>query len=282
MDARIKTGFFLAGLTAVMLALGQYFGGEAGLIIMLVISVLINFGTYFYSDKIVLKMYNAKEVTSKSHPYLYQIVESLALRAKIPMPKVYIIPSNNPNAFATGRNPEHSAVAATSGLLDLLSKQEVEAVMAHELGHIKNRDILISTVAATIAGVIGYIATMAQWAAIFGGFNRDNEGGQNIVGLLVAIIIAPIVALILQMAISRSREYLADQTGALTLNSGEHLASALEKIEAGVRRNPMQMGNSGTAHLFISNPFAGKNMLQLFATHPSTQSRVKKLRSMKW
>ena len=282
MDPRVRTTIFLAILTLLLLAVGQYFGGLAGVAIMLVFSILINFGTYFYSDKIVLKMYNAKPVNKDSHPLLYGLVESLSQRANLPMPKVYIIPSNNPNAFATGRNPEHAAVAATTGILDLLSKKELEGVIAHELSHVKNRDILISTVAATIAGVISYLSTIAQWTAIFGGFGRDGDGDSNIISLLVMIILAPLIAMVLQMAISRSREYLADKSGAEMLHSGEGLASALEKIEAGVRKRPMRMGNTGTAHLFIQNPFSGRNMIQLFSTHPSTASRVEKLRRMKW
>ncbi len=276
----MRTTIFLALLTALLLAIGQYFGGMSGVGIMLVFSVLMNLGTYFYSDKIVLRMYNAKPVSRNDNPLLYGIVENLSQKANLPMPKVYIIPSSNPNAFATGRNPEHAAVAATSGILDLLSKKELEGVIAHELSHVKNRDILISTIAGTIAGVISYLSFIARWGAIFGGFGRD--GDNNVIGLLVMIILAPLIAMILQMAISRSREYYADKSGAELLHTGEGLASALEKIEAGVRRRPMRMGNTGTAHLFIANPFGGRDLLQLFSTHPSTASRIEKLRMMKW
>lgn len=281
MDARVRTGIFLAILTALLMALGDLFWDNTGMIFMLGISLVINFGTYFYSDKIVLSMYRAKEVGRNDNPLLYGIVESLSQRMNLPMPKVYIIPSSNPNAFATGRNPEHSAVAATDGILDLLSKKELEGVMAHELAHIKNRDTLISTIAGTIAGVISYFAVIARWSAIFGGFGgRDDDN--NLIPLLVSAIVAPIIATILQMAISRSREYFADKTGAELLHSGEGLASALEKIETGVRKRPMKLGSTGTAHLFISNPFAGRNIMQLFSTHPSTASRIEKLRMMKW
>jgi len=281
MDVRLKTTLFLAILTALLLAVGQYFGGMSGVGIMLIFSVLMNFGTYFYSDKIVLRMYKAKEIGRNDNALIYGIVEQLSTRAKIPMPKIYLIPSNNPNAFATGRNPEHSSVAVTDGIINLLTKKELEGVIAHELSHIKNRDILISTIAGTVAGVISYLSMFAKWGAIFGGFG-DRDGDNNIVTLLVVAILAPIIALILQMAISRSREYLADKTGAEIMHSGESLASALEKIEKGIRQRPMKLGNTGTAHLFISNPFSGRSMIQLFSTHPSTTSRIKKLRQMKW
>lgn len=275
---QIKTVILLALLTALLLWIGSFWG-RSGIVIGLVFAGLINFGSYFFSDKIVLKMYGAKEVKRENAPELYDIVKEVSQYAKLPMPKVYIINKQNPNAFATGRNPKHAAVACTTGIMDILSKDELRGVIAHELAHIKNRDVLISTIAATIAGVISYIAMAARWGAMFGGFGRDRDNG-NIVQLLVLAIITPLMAMILQFAISRSREYLADEEGSKFIHNSAPLARALEKLEAGAKYRPMKGGNNATASLFIVNPFRGRSLLRLFSTHPSTAERVKRLKSM--
>ena len=245
---QLKTVVLLALLTALLLFVGNLIGGYNGLLFAGIFVVIMNFGSYWFSDKIVLAMYRAKEVTDKAHP-LYKIVKEVVDLAKIPMPKVYIIPTNASNAFATGRNPNHAAVAATEGILNLLNHDELKGVIAHEIGHVRNRDILISTIAGTIAGVISYVATMAQWAAIFGGRDRQNS---NALSLIFLAIITPLIAAIIQLAISRSREYNADATGAALLKNHKGLASALEKIENDVKRHPLGFGNQATAHLFIS------------------------------
>lgn len=272
---QLKTIMLLGLLTALLLWVGSFWS-TAGLIVAGVLVVLMNLVMYFYSDKIVLKMYKAKEV-GKEHE-LYGLVKEIAHEARLPIPRTYIIPTATPNAFATGRSPKHAAVACTEGILNLLSKNELKGVIAHEISHIKNRDILIMTVAAVIAGIIAYVATMAQWAAIFGGGNR-REGG-NIIGLLVLIIVVPIAAMIIQLAISRTREYLADSSGAKTIKNPNALADALEKLEAGVKHCPLRQGNQATASLFIVNPFSAKGLLTLFSTHPPIQERVKRLRGM--
>jgi len=276
---QLKTVVLLGLLTALLLFVGQLIGGSSGLITAGIFAVIINFGSYWFSDKIVLAMYRAKEVKDNNH-HLYKIVKEVAKKANVPMPKVYIIPDKNSNAFATGRSPKHSAVAATEGILDLLNDEELKGVMAHEISHVKNRDTLISTVAGTIAGVISYIATMAQWSAMFGG--RDRNGSSNIVGLLVLAIVTPIIATIIHLAISRSREYLADASGAKIVGNGEHLAKALEKLHNDVKAHPMRLGNQATAHLFISNPFPKMAFSSFFSTHPDMNSRVQRLRSMKF
>ncbi len=228
---------------------------------------------------ILLEMYRAKPAHKSTNPELYEIVEDLAKEAKLPIPKIYIIPIDQPNAFATGRNPKHSAVAVTEGIIHLLSKEELKGVLAHEMAHIKNRDILISTVSAVIAGTIAYIAMMARWAAIFGGFGgRDND--VNIFEILALAIVAPLVATIVRLAISRSREYLADSTGAKFIHDGVPLANALNKMENYVKNKPLKKGNNATAHMFIVNPFRGNAILELFSTHPSTRNRISKLRNM--
>lgn len=275
---QIKTVLFLGILTAILLFIGSFFG-KAGLTIAFIFVVLMNFGTYFFSDKIVLKIYRAKQVSKTDSPKLYSIVEDVIKKADIPMPKVYIIPSNSPNAFATGRNPKHAAVAATQGILDLLNKEELEGVIAHEISHIKNRDILISTIAATIAGIISYAASMAQWGAMFGG-NRD-ERGSNVLGLLLIAILTPILATIIRLAISRSREYLADESGAKLLKNSKGLSSALAKLHNNVKHNPLQFGNEATSSLFIVNPFKAKAFFNLFSTHPDVILRIKKLEELK-
>lgn len=278
---QFKTVMLLGLLTALLLWVGSLFG-TTGLVIAVVLVGAMNFFSYFYSDKIVLKMYRAKEVNEQQAPRLYRICKELSQETGLPMPKVYIIPDKNANAFATGRNPKHAAVAATEGILHLLDEKELKGVMAHEFAHVKNRDILISTVAGMIAGVISYIATMAQFAAIFGGFNRDGDSGGSMIQLLALSIITPIIATIIQLAISRSREYLADSTGARFVKDGDSLARALEKLHADGRKHPMHHGNQATAHLFISNPFRTGGMMALLSTHPPMKERVRRLRSMEF
>jgi len=245
--------------------------------IALLFSLVMNMGTYWYSDKIVLKMYKAKEVTPSEAPELYGIVRGLVDRANMPMPRVYIVDTPMPNAFATGRNPSHAAVAATTGIMRILDRNELEAVMAHELSHVRNRDTLISSVAATIAGVITFVANMAQWSLIFGG--NDDDGG-NIVGVIAMAILAPIAAMIIQMAISRSREFGADAGGAELCGRPMALASALSKLEGAAGRVQADV-NPSTAHMFIVNPLKGKKLASLFSTHPSTQERIARLSEMK-
>jgi heat shock protein HtpX len=269
----------LALLTALLLWIGSFFG-KTGLYFALVFVGIMNFASYWFSDKIVLWMYRAKEAKQAEYPKLYKIVKEVAKLTGLPMPKVYVIPTNSPNAFATGRNPKNAAVAATEGIMKILNEEELKGVIAHEFAHIKNRDILISTVAGTIAGVISYIGNMFMWSTMFGR-DDDNRGG-NAIGLIFLAVITPIIASLIQLAISRSREYFADETGAKTVKNGNSLADALEKIEKNININPMRFGNTATAHLFISNPFRGQALLALFMTHPSTQERTKRLRSMKF
>lgn len=276
---QLKTAVLLAMLTALLLWIGSMFG-KAGFYFALVFVGVMNFASYWFSHKIVLWMYRAKEAKQSEHPKLFRIVGEVAKLSGLPMPKVYVIPTNSPNAFATGRNPKNAAVAATEGILKLLDEEELKGVIAHEFAHIQNRDILISTVAGTIAGIISYIANMFMWSAMFGG--RDDDSRGNAIGLIALAIITPIIASLIQLAISRSREYFADETGAKTIKNGKALADALEKIEKNVNINPMRFGSTATAHLFISNPFRGQAMLSLFMTHPSTQERAKRLRSMKF
>jgi len=278
MGNQIKTTILLALLTAVILWIGHLFGGQQGMIIALVLAGAMNFFSYWYSDKIVLKMYRATEVTPQQSPELYEIVNILANNAGLPMPKVYLIPSDTPNAFATGRNPEHAVVAVTNGLLRLMTRDEISGVIAHELAHVKNRDILIGSIAATMAGAIMLLATIARWSAIFGGMSGDDdEGGLGIIGLIFMAIIAPIAAMIIQMAVSRSREYLADSTGSQIARNPNGLANALEKLGAYSKRLPMN-ANPSTAHMFIVNPLTGKSLLNLFSTHPPIEERVARLR----
>jgi heat shock protein HtpX len=281
MSNSIKTVLLLGLLTGLILAIGQMLGGTQGMAFALVFSVLLNFSSYWFSDKIVLKMYNAREVSEAEAPELYSMVHNVALRAGMPMPRVYIIPTETPNAFATGRNPEHAAVAATEGILRLMSREELEGVLAHEISHVKNRDILISSVAATLAGVIMMLAHMARWAAIFGGYgSRDREGqGGGAIGLLVTIIVAPIAAMLIQMAISRSREYQADASGAKTIGNPLGLASALAKLSRANEIAPMD-ARPETAHLFIVNPLSGRSLANLFSTHPPIEERIARLRAM--
>ena len=275
----IKTGTLMITLTFLLVMIGKAVGGEAGMAIALLFSLGTNFVSYFFSDKIVLSMYGAREVDENSAPELYDIVMELSTRAGLPMPKVYIIDEQYANAFATGRNPQHSAVAVTAGILRILDKDELSGVIAHELGHIKNRDILISTIAASIAGAIGTIAYMAKWAAIFGGGRSDDEEGGSPVAMIVMAIVAPIAAVIIQIAISRAREYKADASGAAISGNPEYLASALLKLQSGADRVHADI-NPSAAHMFIVNPLSGDFLKSIFSTHPSTESRVQKLREI--
>jgi len=274
----IKTTILLAALTALFIVLGNVIGGQSGMIIALVIAALMNFISYWFSDKIVLAMYKAKPVTREEAKDLYRIVEDLTQRAGLPMPKVYIIPGDSPNAFATGRDPNHAAVAVTEGLMDLMNHDEIQGVIAHELSHVKHRDTLIGTVAATLAGAIMVLANMARWGAfMYGG--RDDEGRDNIISLLVLAILAPIAAMLIQMAISRSREYKADDGAAHMTGNPYGLASALRKLSETSKRKPL-FASRNTAHLFIVQPFTGKAFLNLFSTHPPIEERIKRLQSM--
>ncbi len=282
MGNQLKTTLLLAVMTAFIMIVGNLLGGRQGMIIALVLAAGMNFFSYWYSDKIVLKMYQAREVGPQQAPELYETVQTLSRRADLPMPKVYIIPKEAPNAFATGRNPEHAVVAVTQGLMNLMNRQEVTGVLAHELAHVKNRDILIGTIAATMAGAIMMMASMARWSAIFGGGHRDdnNGGGMGAIGMIAMSIIAPMAAMIIQMAVSRSREYLADATGAQIAGNPEGLAQALEKLGAYSRRIPMD-ANPSTAHMFIVNPLSGKGLQSLFSTHPPVAERISRLRGIR-
>jgi len=276
----MKTFILMAALTALFMFAGQALGGQSGMMFALVMAVAMNFFTYWYSDRLALTMSKAREVSNKQAPQLHDMIEKLAHNAGLPKPRVYIMPGHTPNAFATGRNPEHAALAVTEGLLQLLQRDELEGVIGHELGHIKNRDILISSIAAVMAGAISYLATMAQWAMIFGGGgNNDDEGRGNLVAMLVTMIIAPLAAAIIQMAISRSREYLADASGAKICGHPISLANALQRLEEYNHRLPMKV-NPATAQMYIVNPLAGGTMASLFSTHPPIQERIKRLRAM--
>lgn len=275
MGNTFKTGLLLGLLSGLLLLIGQLLGGQSGLIIAFVFAVAMNFGSYWFSDKVVLRMYKASEVGS-DHP-LYRMTARLAQQAGLPMPKVYVIPDQSPNAFATGRNPDHAAVAATEGILRVLAERELEGVIAHELAHIKHRDILISSVAATVAATIMMVASMARFAAIFGGFGgRDGRGDSNPIAMLAMAFLAPVAATLIQMAISRSREFAADRRAAQIVGSPYGLADALRKIDAVARRVPLN-ANPATAHMFIVKPFAGRGMAALFSTHPPTEQRIEAL-----
>ena len=279
MGNTFKTIFLLGTLTGLLVVFGNYFGGTQGMMIAFPFALLMNFGAYWFSDKIVLSMYRARQVTEAEAPELVGLVRSLSQRARLPMPKVWIVPSPAPNAFATGRNPEHAAVAVTEGLLQIMNRDQLEGVLAHELGHITNRDTLISAVAATLAGVIMMLANMARWAAFFGGGRDDEDRGGGVVGLLVMAILAPIAALLIQMAISRTREFVADATAAHLTKKPLALASALERLQMAAERIPLD-ANPATSHLFIVNPLSGRSLLRLFSTHPSVEERVKRLRAI--
>lgn len=279
---RLKTTLLLSLLTVLMVLMGSALGGKFGMITAFVIALGMNFFSYWFSDKIVLKMYGAREVDEHDHPQFYGMVRRLALQAGLPMPKVYIIPSDSPNAFATGRNPQHAAVAATEGILRILSPDELEGVMAHELAHVQNRDILVGTIAATFAGAISMIGNMLQWGAMLGvGRNDDEEGGAGgLMGSLVMAIVAPMAAMLIQMAVSRSREYLADETGARICGRPLALANALRKLHVASHSIPMQEARPASAHMFIVNPLTGGSLLSLFSTHPPMEERIARLEAM--
>ncbi|MCL5961211.1 MAG: zinc metalloprotease HtpX [Chloroflexi bacterium] len=278
-----KTAVLLAALTGLFLLVGRMVGGNGGMIFAFVLAIVMNFGAYWFSDKVALSMSGAREVSYEQAPQLHQLVEQLSTFARLPKPRVYMIETDTPNAFATGRDPQHAAIAVTTGITRLLSRDELSGVLSHELAHVKNRDTLIAAVVATIAGAITMIAYMAQWAMIFGGFGRndDDDGGGmgNLVGGLVMIILAPIVATIIQLAISRAREYSADEAGAKIQGNPLTLASALEKLEMGNQRRPLDV-NPSAAHMFTVRPLAGGGLSALFSTHPPTAERVARLRAM--
>jgi heat shock protein HtpX len=277
----MKTAVLLAVLTALLILIGGAIGGEQGMLIAFVLAGVMNFASYWFSDKIVLSMYRAQPVDEAAAPDLHRMVRGLATRAGLPMPRLYVIPNETPNAFATGRNPQHAAVAVTEGIMRILDEEELEGVIAHELAHVKNRDTLIMTITATLAGAITYMAHMAQWAAMFGGMRRDSDedSGGGAFGALFMAILAPIAAMLIQMAISRAREFQADATGARVAGKPWGLAKALEKMEMASRAVPMQ-ASPATAHLFIVNPLSGGSLLSLFSTHPPIQERIARLRSM--
>jgi len=279
----VKTALLLGVLTGLLMLIGGFIGGRHGVMIAFILAMVMNFGSYWFSDKLVLRMYNAQEVSENQAPELYRVVRDLAMRANLPMPRVYIVPGETPNAFATGRDEHHAVVAVTEGLLRILNRDELEGVLAHELTHIKNKDMLIGSIAATLAGAIVMLANMAQWAAMFGGLGgRDNDEGEGggIFGMILMAILAPIAATIIQMAISRSREYLADDGGARISGKPYGLAGALEKLSRASEIVPMN-ANPSTAHMFIVNPLTGRSLMNLFSTHPPIEERIARLRSMR-
>ncbi|WP_035065669.1 zinc metalloprotease HtpX [Nitratidesulfovibrio termitidis] len=281
MTSQIKTAMLLALLSGIIIVLGGAMGGKTGIMIALILALVMNVGSYWYSDKIVLSMYGAQEVAPQDAPMLHAMVEELAARAGIPKPRVCVIPEDAPNAFATGRDPAHGVVAVTHGIMRILSPEELKGVLAHEIGHIANRDILVQTVAGVLASVIVSIANMMQWAAIFGfGRSDDEEGGTSPLVAILMAIVAPIAASLIQFAISRSREYLADETGASLSGNPLYLAGALAKLQAWSQKVPMQHGSQATAHMFIVNPFSGASMASLFSTHPPMEERIARLQAM--
>lgn len=271
----IKTFLLMTAMMVLFLIVGEVLGGQQGLIIALIFSLAINFGSYWFSDKVVLAMYRAQEAPREQLPSLYRLVEKLTQNADLPMPKIYVINNQTPNAFATGRNPENAAVAVTTGILNILNEDELEGVLAHELAHVKHRDILISTIAATLVGTITFLARLAGFAALFGGrSDRDNGAG---ISSLILLILSPIIAILLQMAISRSREYAADAGGAEISGKPLALAGALNKLSFANKRIPMKNSSPASAHMFIVNPLSGKSMMKLFSTHPPMEERIKRL-----
>jgi heat shock protein HtpX len=276
-----KTVILMTVMMVLFLFVGELIGGSNGMMIAFIFSLVMNFGSYWFSDKVVLSIYRAHEVTREEFPMLYDIVENLSQRADLPMPRVYVMDNASPNAFATGRNPDHSAVAVTTGIMKILNKDELEGVISHELTHVKNRDILIGTIAATLVGTITFIARMAGWAAIFGsgGGNKRDRGG-NVFSELALMILAPIAALIIQMAISRSREYMADAGGAQISGKPLALASALNKLEVGKEIAPMANAGTASAHMFIVSPLSGKSFIKLFSTHPPISERIARLQEI--
>ncbi len=276
----LKTFFLLMVLTGLLLLIGAYIGGEVGIVVAIIFALALNFGAYWFSDRIALGMTKAHPITQEEDPDLFALVAEQALIANMPMPKVYEIESDSPNAFATGRSPSHAAVAVTNGIRRILTREELAAVLAHEMAHVGNRDTLIMAVVATIAGAISMLAFMAQFAAFFGGMGGgDRDRGGNIIGLLIIAIVMPLAATVIRMAISRSREFQADQTGAHNCGNPEALARALEKLEMGAEVRPMKV-NEAASHLFIVNPLSGRSMARLFSTHPPTEERVRRLREM--
>jgi len=279
---RFKTTLLLTLLTLLMVALGRALGGTAGMAAAFALAAVMNFASYWFSDRIVLAMYGAREITAGDNPAFHGLVERLARRAGLPMPRVYLIPSDSPNAFATGRNPDHAAVAATEGILKILTLEELEGGMAHELAHVKNRDILVSTLAATFAGAISLLANMLQWGALFGAGRRDNEegGAGGLIGSLALAIVAPLAAMLIQMAVSRSREYLADASGAAICGRPLALAGALRKLHNASQAIPLEAARPASAHLFIVNPLTGGGLATLFSTHPPMEERIARLESL--
>ena len=282
-----RTTILLAVLTALVVWIGQMVGGPNGAVVALIFAGAMNFFSYWFSDKIVLKMYGGQQITANDDPELYSLVQELAAKGGLPMPKVYVIPEDAPNAFATGRNPEHAAVAVTQGIRRILNKRELAGVLGHELSHVKNRDILISSIAATLAGAISFMAQMAQWGMIFGGGRSRDEGegngGGGIFGLLFMMIVAPIAAMLIQMAVSRSREFMADEGGAKISGDPLALAGALRKLHMGAQNIPLEVNNAtqnATAHMFIVSPLSGGSFASLFSTHPAMEERVARLEAM--
>ena len=280
MSNMFKTALLLVVLTVLLVLIGGAIGGQQGMLVAFVLALGMNFFSYWFSDKMVLAMYRARPIEESQAPALYRIVRTLATRGGIPMPRVYLIPSETPNAFATGRNPQHAAVAVTEGSMRILDEEELEGVLAHELSHVKNRDVLIATIAATLAGAITYLAHMAQWAMIFGGRRDDEEEGGGVLGGILMAILAPIAAMLIQMAVSRAREFQADATGARLAGKPWGLAKALEKLEMASKAVPMD-ASPATAHLFIVNPLSGRSLLRLFSTPPPIEERIARLRSMR-
>jgi heat shock protein HtpX len=275
-----KTALLLAVLTVMLVLLGGAIGGRQGMLIAFVMAIVFNFASYWWSDKMVLAMYRAQPITEAQAPGLYNMVHRLASKANVPMPRVYLIPSEQPNAFATGRNPEHAVVAVTEGIMRILDDEELEGVLAHEMSHVVNRDVLISTIAATLAGAITYLAHMAQWAAIFGGGRRDDDDSPSPIAMMLMAVVAPLAALLVQMAVSRSREFQADASGARLAGRTWGLSKALEKLDMASKVVPMD-ANPATAHLFIVNPLSGQMLAKLFSTHPPMEERIARLRAMR-
>jgi len=283
MANRLKTVLLLGLLTGLIMGVGAIIGGRNGIVYAFIFAGLFNFFAYWFSDKIVLMMYRAKEITPDQAPRLFSLIQQLTQSAGLPMPRVTVVPVATPNAFATGRNPSHAVVAVTEGILKILDERELAGVIAHELSHVKDRDILVSSIAATMAGAIIMLARMAQWAAIFGGVRSNNDRDGGVLGFLFMIILAPIAAMLIQLAISRSREYLADEEGAKLVGNPNYLADALEKLEYAAVKMPLE-ANQATAHMFIVNPLRGRRASffgKLFSTHPPTEERVRRLRAMK-
>ncbi|HAR96431.1 MAG TPA: zinc metalloprotease HtpX [Deltaproteobacteria bacterium] len=274
-----KTFFLMVVLTIIFVALGSMIGGKNGATIALAVALLMNFVSYWFSDRIVLAMYGARQVTEHEAPNLYNMVASLCQKASLPMPRLYMIESDSPNAFATGRNPENGVVAVTTGIMRLLSREELEGVLAHELSHIKNRDILVQTVAASLAGAITWLGNIARFSMFFGGGRDDSRGG-NIFSVIIFSMLAAFAAMLIQLAISRSREYLADEGGAHLSGNPLYLASALKRLQQGVAYRPMEGANPSTAHMFIVNPFSARGVLALFSTHPPMEERIRRLEEM--